>query len=220
MWTLQRSGNVNFLFFPSLNVVHCSQTWVFVFCSNSVFLPIFGKMMGFGAKICRRRAKAAQRKCSQEFSALFRKRKTSFFGFLRQLLGLLMYDGHHWCTQVSKFGPHTHQKGFLQSPVAAPGQLFVQHPTVCFFVCSAPQLFVCCFCLTVEQCFPGNVHILYYSCRVLYSENCLSLCTFLRNPKIEAQISEPPYSTLSCWVNTWYNLDRHPIQGLLLFTPT
>ena len=116
MWTLQRSGNVNFLFFKSLNVVHCSQIWVFVFCSNSVFLPIFGKMMGFGAKICRRRAKAAQRKCSQEFSALFRKRKTSFFGFLRQLLGLLMYDGHHWCTQASKFGfwsTNSSKKNFL-----------------------------------------------------------------------------------------------------------
>ena len=89
MWTLQRSGNVNFLFFPSLNVVHCSQTWVFVFCSNSVFLPIFGKMMGFGAKICRRRAKAAQRKCSQALSALFRKRKTSFLAFCLSFLVFL-----------------------------------------------------------------------------------------------------------------------------------
>ena len=34
-------------------------------------------------------------------------------------------------------------------------------PECLFSVCSAPQLFVCCFCLTVEQCFPGNVHILY-----------------------------------------------------------
>ena len=133
---------------------------MFVFCSNSVFLPIFGKMMGFGAKICRRRAKAAQRKCSQEFSALFRKRKTSFFGFLRQLLGLLMYDGHHWCTQVSKFGPHTHQKGFFAVPGGCSRPTVCSAPNCLFFVCSPPQLFVCCFCLTVEQCFPGNVHIL------------------------------------------------------------
>ena len=32
MWTLQRSGNVNFLFFRSLNVVHCSPMHLFVQC--------------------------------------------------------------------------------------------------------------------------------------------------------------------------------------------
>ena len=32
MWTLQRSGNVNFLFFRSLNVVHCSLMHLFVQC--------------------------------------------------------------------------------------------------------------------------------------------------------------------------------------------
>ena len=61
---------------------------------------------------------------------------------------LLMYAGHHWLiigalkyysTSSNQIWSTLTKKGLLQSPVAAPGQLFVYHPN-CLFVVSVEQL--------------------------------------------------------------------------------
>ena len=129
-------------------------------CCSSVqqcCLPIFGKIMGFGAKIrSRRRRRRIKKKCWR----LFR----NIFLVFWCMIVLVVHDCHHWCTQVTKFWSILTKNGSFEFCSHRPGPghtcLFTTQLWVFRFVCSWPCLLFCCSVQQSEQCSGLNVRML------------------------------------------------------------